>query len=157
MISQTEWRDSTVLTLTFNGNCTLTKLSSIYCKKTNTFFLPLYNIFSLLPSFFQKREYRARSVSLEQAALRGLLWDPDDQSDEYEFAPCDLGLLVPLISLARAVTGMHEKGWIHRDLRADNILIDCNDGQAGFLLIIHPVASHPHPASCQCCAEVVAL
>ena len=78
---------------------------------------------------FQKREYCAKTVSLQTAALKGVLWDEDNASDLYEDVPSGLGFLVPFVSLARAVHVMHEKDWIIRDLKADTILIDCNNGE----------------------------
>ena len=78
---------------------------------------------------FQKREYCAKTISLQKAALKGVLWDEDNALDLYEDVHSGLGFLVPFVSLAQAVRVMHEKGWIIRDLKADTILIDCNTGE----------------------------
>ena len=81
----------------------------------------------------QTREYPP-SISLEEAARRGLLWDVSSLSHVYEDVDTDLGFLVTFTSLARAVHTGHEKGWIFRDLKERYILIDKASGQVGILL-----------------------
>ena len=61
--------------------------------------------------------------------MRDLLWEEENRYHLYDVAFIDLNFLVPFLSLARAVHEMHEKGWINRDLKEDNILIDCQSGQ----------------------------
>ena len=85
---------------------------------------------ALFSSFFQKREYCAKTVTLQTAALKGLLWDTGNDNSIYDDAPTDLDFLVPFISLAQAMDMMHKKGWIIRDLKPDTILIDCQTGEA---------------------------
>ncbi|XP_070198906.1 uncharacterized protein [Littorina saxatilis] len=75
-----------------------------------------------------KREYPP-SISFQTASEKGYFLNQCPIYDMQDGDPLDSRVLVPLISLARAVHGMHEKGWIIRDLKPDAILIDCSNGQ----------------------------
>ncbi|KAL8591702.1 hypothetical protein ACOMHN_061794 [Nucella lapillus] len=72
--------------------------------------------------FVHERKY-SQSISLYDAALRGILLNHGGLTSGLDRC------LVTLTSLARAVRNCHEKGWLLRDFKANNVLVDCSDGE----------------------------
>lgn len=70
-------------------------------------------------------------MDLKTAASKGYLWDSLNLGGEIDEFDSDERWLVVFKSLAKRVLAMHARRWVHRDIRAQNILIDRVDGQVG--------------------------
>lgn len=60
----------------------------------------------------------------------GRPWMAMELLEEYPLPPDDRGAAAYLLDVARAVEGLHRRGWVHRDLNPRNILRRASDGHA---------------------------
>ena len=82
----------------------------------------------------QERRYKP-SWTLLDAACKGLL-----ATSESGYTAMSIDRYVHvLLTLSRAVHALHEAGWLHRDIRASNVLVDCGTGQVGSLYLLFSV------------------
>ena len=94
----------------------------------------------------QERRYRP-SWTLQDTACKGLL-----ATSESGYISMSMDRFVHvLLALSRAVHTLHAAGWLHRDIRASNVLVDCGTGLVGSTCCFQGYPPpHTHPSLCVC-------